>query len=261
MMNRVRAVGIACLVLVLGCVTASPAADREKLLNEPGVYGTFAAFRIDPEWGRLEQSLRISQLTAMRGVVEQHREKLAIDAYLLRGLSDHADFLLRVHGTELKDTQQFLVDLQNSAFGRYLTSVVLFNGVTKKPNYVPGFPEQLKNDLKGSSEPGPYVMVIPIRKDTEWWALPQEKRAAMMQEHTEAALPYNKSVKRKLYHSTGLDDFDFITYFETAKPEEFHSLILALNKVKEARHNRRVGNPTLVGTVRSLDQLIEVLAQ
>ena len=261
MMNRVRAVGIACLVLVLGCVTASLAADREKLLSEPGVYGTFAAFRIDPEWGRLEQSVRISQLTAMRGVVEQHREKLAIDAYLLRGLSDHADFLLRVHGTELKDTQQFLVDLQNSAFGRYLTTVVLFNGVTKKPNYVPGFPEQLKNDLKGSSEPGPYVMVIPIRKDTEWWSLSQEKRAAMMQEHTEAALPYNKSVKRKLYHSTGLDDFDFITYFETAKPEEFHALILALNKVKEARHNRRVGNPTLVGTVRSLDQLIEVLAQ
>ena len=202
--------------------------------------------RIDPEWGRLEQSLRISQLMAMRGVVEQHREKLAIDAYLLRGLSDHADFLLRVHGTELKDAQQFLVDLQNSAFGRYLTTVVLFNGVTKKPNYVPGFPEQLKNDLKGSSEPGPYVMVIPIRKDTEWWSLSQEKRAAMMQEHTEAALPYNKSVKRKLYHSTGLDDFDFITYFETAKPEEFHALILALNKVKEARHNRRVENPTLV---------------
>lgn len=261
MMKRAGAVGIACLVLLLGCVTASTAADREKLLSEPGVYGTFAAFRIDPEWGRLEQSSRISQLTAMKGVVEQHREKLAIDTYLLRGLSDHADFLLRVHGTELKDAQQFLVDLQNSAFGRYLTSVVLFNGLTKKANYVPGFSEQLKTDLKAASESGPYVMVIPIRKDTEWWSLSQEKRAAMMQEHTEAALPYNKSVKRKLYHSTGLDDFDFITYFETAKPEEFHSLILALNKVKEARHNRRVGNPTLVGTVRSLDQLIEVLAQ
>lgn len=262
MMKRAGAVGIACLMLLLGCATASQAAaDREKLLSEPGVYGTFAAFRIDPEWGRLEQSLRIAQLTAMKGVVEQHREKLAIDTYLLRGLSDHADFLLRVHGMELKDAQQFLVDLQNSAFGRYLTSVVLFNGVTKRPAYVAGFPEQLKNELKGSSEPGPYVMVAPVRKDTEWWSLPQDKRAAMMQEHTEAALPYQKNVKRKLYHSTGLDDFDFITYFETAKPEEFHSLILALNKVKEARHNRRVGNPTLVGTVRSLDQLIEVLAQ
>lgn len=262
-MNTVRAIGIACVVIILGCVTVSavPAADRDKLLSEPGVYGTFAAFRIDPEWGRLEQATRIAQLTAMKGVVEQHREKLAIDTYLLRGLSDHADFLLRVHGTELKDAQQFLVDLQNSAFGKYLTSVVLFNGLTKKANYVPGFSEQLKADLKGSSESGPYAIVIPIRKDTEWWSLPQDRRAAMMQEHTEAALPYQKTVKRKLYHSTGLDDFDFITYFETAKPEEFHSLILALNRVKEAKHNRRMGNPTLVGTVRTLDQLIEVLAQ
>jgi len=164
MMNRVRAVGIACLVLVLGCVTASLAADREKLLSDPGVYGTFAAFRIDPEWGRLEQSLRISQLTAMRGVVEQHREKLAIDAYLLRGLSDHADFLLRVHGTELKDPQQFLVDLQNSAFGRYLTSVVLFNGVTKKPNYVPGFPEQLRTTSRDRANRGPMSLSFRFAK-------------------------------------------------------------------------------------------------
>jgi chlorite dismutase len=262
-MNGLRGIGIACVVFLLGCVTAStaPAADREKLLNDPGVYGTFAAFRIDPEWGRLEQSLRIAQLTALKGVVEQHREKLAIDTYLLRGLSDHADFLFRVHAAELKDTQQFLMDLQNSSFGRYLTSVVLFNGLTKKPNYVSGFSEQMKTELKNAGESGPYAVVIPIRKDTEWWSLPQDKRAAMMQEHTEAALPYNKTVKRKLYHSTGLDDFDFITYFETAKPEEFHSLILALNRVKEAKHNRRMGNPTLVGTIRSLDQLIEVLAQ
>jgi chlorite dismutase len=237
------------------------AADPDKLLSEPGVYGTFAAFRIDADWGKLEQPARIAHLTTLKGVVEQSREKVAIDTYLLRGLSDHADFLLRVHANELKDTQQFLVDLLGSPFGRYLTSVVVLNGLTKKASYVPGFPDAMKNDLKAPSESGPYAVVIPIRKDAEWWGLPQDKRAAMMQEHTEAALPYHKTVKRKLYHATGLDDFDFITYFETAKLDDFHSLILALSRVKEARHNRRVGNPTLVGTMRTLDQLVEVLAQ
>jgi chlorite dismutase len=246
-----------CLSVPIGAV----AADRDKLLSEPGIYGTFAAFRIDADWGKLEHPTRIAHLTAFKGVVEQHREKLAIDTYLLRGLSEHADLLMRVHATELKDTQQFLVDLQNSPFGRYLTSVVLFHGLTKKANYVPGFPDQMKSDLKAPSESGPYAIVIPIRKDADWWALPQEKRSAMMQEHTEAALPYHKTVKRKLYHATGLDDFDFITYFETAKLDDFQSLILSLQKVKEARHNRRFGNPTLVGTTRSLEQLIEVLAQ
>ncbi len=237
------------------------AADRDKLLTEPGVYGTFAAYRIDGDWGKLEHASRIAQLTAFKGVIEQYREKLAIDLYLLRGLSDHADLLLRVHATELKDTQQFLVDLQHSAFGRYLSSVMVLNGMTKKANYVPGFPDQMKSDLKAPSESGPYAIVIPIRKDAEWWALPQEKRAEMMQEHTQAALPYHKTVKRKLYHATGLDDFDFITYFETAKLDDFQSLILALQKVKEAKHNRRFGHPILVGTGRAVDQLIETLAQ
>jgi len=244
----------------VGIPTAS-AADRDKLLSEPGVYGTFVAFRIDNEWGRLDQKTRLAHLNAFKGVVERHREKLAIDTYLLRGLSDHADFLLRVHGAELKDSQQFLVDVLATPFGQYLSSETILNGLTKKANYVPGFPDNLKADLKAPSESGPYVAVIPIRKDADWWALPQDKRLAMMQEHTEAALPYHKTVKRKLYHSTGLDDFDFITYFETAKLEDLHSLILALSKVKEAHHNRRFGHPTLLGTIKTVDQLIEALGQ
>jgi len=251
------------VIVVLVTVPAVEAADRDKLLSEPGIYGTFAAFRLDADWAKQDQPMRIAQLTVLKGVVEQHREKLAIDVYLLRGLSDHADLLFRIHATELRETQQFLLDLQGSLFGKHLIGSMVFSGLTKKAIYVPGMPDNLKTELKTPSEPGlkPYVIVIPIRKDAEWWSLSQEQRAAMMQEHTEASLPYHKTVKRKLYHSTGLDDLDFITYFETSRMEDFHSLILALEKVKEFRHNRRFGHPTLLGTVRSLDEIIEVLAQ
>jgi chlorite dismutase len=254
---------LAVLVLWFVTVPAVKAADRDKLLSEPGVYGTFASYSLDENWGKQDQAVRISQLTILKGVVEQHREKLAIDVYLLRGLSDHADLLFRVHAMELRETQQFLLDLQGSLFGKHLTGSTVFSGLTKKPNYVPGMPDNLKAELKVPSDPGPkpYVIVIPIRKDADWWSLSQEQRAAMMQEHTEASLPYSKTVKRKLYHATGLDDLDFITYFETSRLEDFQSLILALEKVKEFRHNRRFGHPTLLGTVRSLDEIIEVLAQ
>ena len=216
-------------------VSAVEAADRDKLLSEPGVYGTFAAFRLDADWGKQDKTVRIAQLTVLKGVVEQHREKLAIDVYLLRGLSDHADVLFRIHATELLETQQFLLDLQGSLFGKRLKTAGVMHGLTKKANYVPGFPDQVKAELKAASEPGPkpYAIVIPIRKSADWWGLDQDKRAAMMQEHTEASAPYIKTVKRKLYHSSGLDDLDFITYFETSKLEDFHSLILALEKVKE----------------------------
>ena len=239
------------------------AADREKLLTEPGMYGTFATFSLDEDWTKQDQATRIVRLAALRGVVGQHREKMAIDLYLMRGLSDHADLMFRVHAAELRDTQQFLVDLQNSVFGKHLKGTGLMHGLTKKPNYVPGFPDQLKTDLKESVEvgPRPYAIVIPIRKSADWWSLDLEKRAAMMREHTEVSLPYIKTVKRKLYHASGLDDLDFITYFETSKLDDFHSLILSLEQIKEFQYLRRFGHPILIGAPKSVDEVIEVLAQ
>ena len=120
------------VLVVLAIVPAVEAADRDKLLSEPGVYGTFAAFSLDTDWGKQDQAVRIAQLTILKGVVEQHREKLAIDVYLLRGLSDHADLLFRVHAIELRETQQFLLDLQGSLFGKHLTGSTIFSGLTKK---------------------------------------------------------------------------------------------------------------------------------
>ena len=256
--------------LMFMCVMVGPwlsdaqsAADREKLLTEPGVYGTFALFALNDEWAKQDPAMRIVRLTSLKGVVEQHREHVAIDLYLLRGLSDHADLLFRIHAAELRATQEFLLDLKSSQFGRYLKTVGVMHGLTKKPNYVSGFPDPMKADLKAVSEPGqhPYVIVIPIRKSAEWWGLDQEKRTAMMQEHTAATLPYLKTVKRKLYHSSGLDDLDFITYFETSKLEDFHRLVLSLENVQEFRYTRRFGSPTILGTMKSLDEIVELLAQ
>lgn len=255
-----------CALLFLICFAGTvvhAAVDREKLLSEPGVYGTFAVYSLEEDWAKLEVPSRIAQLTAMRGVVEQYREKVAIDLYLLRGLSDHADIMFRIHAQDLRVTQQFLVDLRNSSFGRFLKSVWLMTGLTKKANYVPGFSDQMKTELKGPSMagPNPFAIVIPVGKSAEWWALDQQTRMAMMQEHTAAALPYQKTIRRKLYHSTGLNGPDFITYFETANLEDFQSLILALKQVKEFQYSRRFGHPIWLGTAKSVEELIETFAQ
>jgi chlorite dismutase len=256
-------------LLLIGLVTspwlsnAGAAVDREKLLADPGVYGTFAVFALNEEWGKQDSATRIVRLASLKGVVEQHREHVAIDLYMLRGLSDRGDLMFRIHATELREAQEFLLDLKSSQFGKHLKTVGIMHGLTKKPNYVPGFPDHMKTELRTLSEPGrsPYAIVIPIRKSAEWWGLDQEKRAAMMQEHTEATLPYLKTVKRKLYHSSGLDDIDFITYFETSKLEDFHGLVLSLETVQEFYYTRRFGNPTLLGTMKSLDEVVELLAQ
>ena len=146
--------------------------------------------------------------------------------------------------------------------GKDLNNTDTFNGITKALNYVPNFPEDLKGELKTSAPQGsPYVVVVPIRKDADWWLMPQDARTAMMKEHTDATVAYLKTVKRKLYHSSGLDDLDFITYFETPKLDDFNNLVTGLLMVKENRHNKQFGDPLLLGTARPLDEILDILAR
>ncbi|WP_447977440.1 chlorite dismutase family protein [Candidatus Nitrospira bockiana] len=239
------------------------AADREKLLSDPGVFATFVAVKIAPDWWKLDKTAKESAAAAVKAVIDRHGATVLVETVLLRGLSDHADLLFRMHSTDLAQHQQFLLDLFTTPLGRHLLPVYTFNGVTKKANYIPAFSDDLKAALKTPPDPGPktYAIVIPIRKDAAWWLLDKETRTSLMKEHTDATVAYLKTVRRKLYHSTGLDDFDFITYFETSNLMDFHSLVLGLQQVKENQHNRRFGSPTLLGTIQSVDAVLEILAR
>jgi chlorite dismutase len=239
------------------------AVDREKLLKDPGVYGTFAVFKVDEDWWKLDKAARASAAAEVKAVFQKHGDNVTTDTYLLRGLSEKADFFVRVHSMEMLHNQNFLVDLMGTALGKHLVNTNTFNGITKAPNYVPSLPDDLKTALKTPPDPGPkpYAIVVPIRKDAEWWSTGQDGRNAMMKEHTEATVAYLKTVKRKLYHASGLDDLDFITYFETAKLDDFNNLIIGLERIKENRHNKQFGNPTLLGTIRPLDEILDILAR
>ena len=242
---------------------AGAALDREKLLKDPGVYGTFAVFKVDEDWWKLEKAARTSAVSEVKAVFQKHADHVITDTYLLRGLSERADFFVRVHATEMLNNQNFLVDVMGTSLGKHLHNTHTFNGLTKPLNYVPGFPEDVKTALKTPPDPGakPYVIVVPVRKDAEWWAMSQDARSAMMKEHTDATVAYLKTVKRKLYHASGLDDLDFITYFETAKLDDFNNLIIGLERVKENKHNKQFGSPTLLGTIRPLDEIMEILSR
>ena len=79
------------------------AADREKLLKDPGVYGTFAVFKVEGDWWKLDKSARGSAAADVKTVFQKHADKVVTDTYLLRGLSERADFFVRVHSMEILD--------------------------------------------------------------------------------------------------------------------------------------------------------------
>jgi len=79
----------------------------------------------------------------------------------------------------MMNNQNFLVDFMGTKLGKDLKNTDTFNGITKALNYVPNFPEDLKGELKTSAPQGsPYVVVVPIRKDADWWLMPQDARTA-----------------------------------------------------------------------------------
>ena len=148
--NTLSIVMTLCFVTMYG---QAHAADREKLLSDPSVYATFAAFKVDPEWWQLDKGMRDTAVAAVKDVVRKHGEHIAIDTYLLRGLSEHADVLFRTHSSDMIHNQTFLVDLMGTTFGTYLVNTSTLNGMTKKAYYVPNFPDETKAALKAPTDP------------------------------------------------------------------------------------------------------------
>src|SRR5437667_9169028 len=99
---------------------AQAAVDREKLLKDPGVYGTFAVFKVDGDWWKLDKSARGAAAAEVNAVFQKHAENVATDTYLLRGLSDRAEFFVRVHSAESLHNENSLVDQMVTKLGRYL---------------------------------------------------------------------------------------------------------------------------------------------
>lgn len=62
--------------------------------------------------------------------------------------------------------------------------------------------------------------LIPIRKNSAWWALAQDERRALMEEHSHhiaIGMEYLPAIARRLYHCRDLGEpFDFVTWFEFA---------------------------------------------
>jgi chlorite dismutase len=244
--------------------TASAAAlDRGNMLKSPGIFGVFSTYKVRPELYRLANAQRKGMAAEVTALADQYKDKIIVDAYLTRGLSAKSDFLLRVHGSDLAAVQKFMVDFRATRFGVMCDVTESLVGITKPLNYITKEKSATLNaGLSSASYSGDaprYSIVVPIKKSAAWWNLSDEQRLKEMESHTHPTLQYLGNVKRKLYHSTGLDDTDFITYFETNDLGAFNNLMLSLAKVPENTYHVRWGSPTVLGTIQTLDSVVNTL--
>lgn len=238
--------------------------DRAKILVAPGVFGNFSTYKLRPDYYRLSNAERKGAAAEVMAVVEKHKTTVIVDAYLTRGFEAHSDYFLRVHSYDMAATQSFLIDFRNTRFGMYSDVTEQLVGMTKPLNYITKEKSQaLNSGLTAASYQGDaprYAFMIPVKKNAEWWNLPEEQRLKEIETHTLPTLGNLVNVKRKLYHSTGLDDSDFITYFETNDLGAFNNLLLALAKVPENKYHVRWGSPTVMGTIQTFENVVKVLS-
>ncbi|MGE0474828.1 MAG: chlorite dismutase family protein [Nitrospirales bacterium] len=227
------------------------------------VFGTFALFEATKGWGKLSDEDRQKAGEEAKALLESFNNQVTVDAYWTYGLTTESHFMLRLHSAALSANQQFLTQLRDTVFGRHLDLEYTISGVTKGLNYAPDFPDLLEKLKAGKyeGESPQYAIMIPIRKNAEWWNLSKEDRVAMLKEHTLPTLAYLKTIKRKLYHSTGLSDVDFLTIFETNDLVAFNDLVIALRMVREDTFNVQLGEPTVIGTIKSWNAIVDLLVK
>lgn len=238
--------------------------DMTKILTAPGVFGNFSTYKVRPDYYKLSMAERKGAAAEVVAVVEKYKDKVKAEAYLTRGFEAQSDFFLRIHSYDMAATQAFLVDFRATRFGMNAEVTENLVGMTKDLNYItkdksPNLNAGLTGATYSDATPR-YAFVIPVKKNADWWNLTDEQRLKEMNTHTLPTLANLVNVKRKLYHSTGLDDTDFITYFETADLGAFNNLMLALAKVPENKYHVRWGSPTVLGTIQSFDSVVNTLS-
>ena len=244
---------------------AAPApVDRAKILTAPGVFGVFSTYKVRSDYYRLASAERKGAAAEVMAVVEKHKTKVVVDAYLTRGLGASSDYFLRVHSYDLAAAQAFMTDFRSTRFGMFSDVSENLVGVTKALNYVTKEKSPtLNTGLFAASYTGDaprYALMIPVKKSAEWWNLTEAQRLKEIETHTNPTLQYLVNVKRKLYHSTGIADTDFITYFETNDVGAFNNLMLSLAQVPENKYHTRWGSPTIIGTIQTIDTVVNTLS-
>jgi chlorite dismutase len=239
--------------------------ERIKILTQANVFGVFVMFKLRPDWNNISSNKRMEATEEVIKLIEKHKNNVLVDAYLTRGLEANSDFFLRVNSYELVKAQNFIKEFRSTLIGKNSDASETLIGLTKALNYIskdksPNLNIAL-NSVSYSDTTPRYVIVIPVKKNAEWWNLSAEKRLKEIETHTQSTLAYLVNVKRKLYHSTGIDDIDFITYFETNDLIAFNNLMISLASIPENKYHIRWGNPVIIGTIYNLEEVFKALEE
>jgi chlorite dismutase len=204
----------------------------------PRQYVRFLFLRLDPAWRRLDPALQSSGREELAETILRYRGRMLLRTYSLAGTRGDADLMLWQASDSLEVFQGLQTEIFSTRLGAHLHIAHSFLGTVRRSVYE--LPESSDEGERVSLRPqdSRFLFVYPFVKTREWYALPLERRQAMMEEHIRIGRKYPGFRLNTLY-SFGLDDQEFVVAFEGDEPADFVSMVMELRESEASRYTLR----------------------
>ena len=191
----------------------------------------FTAIKVDSEWRRRAPEERAQDKREFAAACNSFAEDHFLRTYSLVGTRGDADLMVRASAAGLDPIHELHVLLNQSGLMRYASIPHSFLAMTKPSAY---------SDEPSPLEPRPgadsrYLIVYPMWKKREWYALRDEERMRIMRSHIEVGRRHG-TIDINTAYSFGLDDQEFVVSFDTDEPADFLDLVQELRGTESSAY-------------------------
>ena len=194
-------------------------------------YVKFTFFAVDPAWRRRSPEERSEDKREFAAACAEFAESHFLRTYSLVGTRGDCDLMVRAIAPGLDPIHELHVLLNQSGLMRYARIAHSYLALTK---------ESIYSDEPSPLAPRPgsdaaYLIVYPMWKKREWYALPEEERLRIMRGHIEVGRRHG-TIDINTAYSFGLDDQEFVVSFNTDDPAEFLDLVQELRGTESSAY-------------------------
>ena len=191
----------------------------------------FTFLKLDPAWRRRGAFERADDKREFAAALTDFAEDHFLRTYSLVGTRGDADLLVRTASPSLEAIHELHVLLNQSGLMRWSHTPYSYLAMTKPSTYSE---EETPLGPRPGSERR-YLIVYPMWKKREWYALAPEERMRIMRGHIEVGRRYG-GIEINTAYSFGLDDQEFVVSFNADDPGEFLDLVQELRGTESSAY-------------------------
>jgi chlorite dismutase len=212
-------------------ILTEPCIVETVYMGERRNFVKFTFVKVDPAWRRRAAEERARDKREFAAACHEFGERHFLRAYSLVGTRGDCDLMVRAIAPSLEPIHELHVLLNQSGLMRWADVAYSYLAMTKPSVYA---------DEQTPLEPRPgadsaYLIVYPMWKKREWYALPAEERMRIMRSHIEVGRRHG-TIEINTAYSYGIDDQEFVVSFDADDPGEFLDLVHELRGTESSAY-------------------------